>query len=362
MRALAAVALTALGGCGLPAPSAGGRGPDVVKIASDPSTSPEALAQLYIDRISHEGWMPHLDPSGPREEAMSSTPSGYTFPGPLFGALAANPKTPPDVLYNLVSEGGEIATRALGNPAMQTPEAKAKVAETTEHLKAASDPATPPSQLAELAADIVNRVRAKVAANPTTAPEVLLKLSADGAPDVRTAAAGNPSTTPEALGNLAGDAIEPVRRKAGRNEKTPPDALVFLAPDNSSDVRAAVACNPSTPVSTLTILSGDHTSGSNLYIRGCVGINPSAPAAMRTAVKVWEDWYKNGHGTPEPSTPGAAGRDNIGSAGTQRSGSPAQQQGTNVSTWKAAPPKKCQTVQTSKDGRTGNATWAVQCN
>ena len=115
-----------------------------------------------------------------------------------------------------------------------------------------------------------------IASNPNTPPTILAALAADANCDVRCAVAGNPNTPLASLAALAADADWLVRHRVARNPSPPTANLEALAADADEDVRYVVGGNPSTPPTTLVALAAD----ADRNVRWAVAGNPNTPPAL----------------------------------------------------------------------------------
>jgi hypothetical protein len=304
-------------------------------IAANPGISPELLVRVFIENIDGGYYSAH--------------DGGSYSAGPILTALATNPATPLDILYDLAEENDEVGATALKNPKLQTGEAQARLVQTSMHLQTARDHQTAAPVLFELAADLSVGVRRLVAENPSSPPNAILTLAGDGRDSVRLAVTRNPKVRPEVLRNvlsdLAGDDDTHVREEVARNVATPGRVLAFLSHDGNLDVRGEVASNPSTPVSTLSLLFGSKDED----VIEKVGSNPSSPPDLRAAAKAEVVRFRgaplNGGTGDGPSSPGAGSRAPVGSAGD----------------WKPPPPRTCRPKEISRDRETGKSTWVVDC-
>lgn len=90
----------------------------------------------------------------------------------------------------------------------------------------------------EAQADTDWYAREAAASDPATAPEILTELAQDGDGSIRGAVARNPAAPAEVLAQLARDPISAaVREAVAANPSTPAETLDLLARDESDDVR-----------------------------------------------------------------------------------------------------------------------------
>jgi hypothetical protein len=308
-------------------------------IAANPGISPELLVKVFIENIDGGYYSAH--------------DGGSTGAAPILAALADNPATPLDILYDLAEESDEVGATALKNPKLMTAEAQARLVETSMHLQTARDHHTSPAVLSELASDTSVGVRRLVAENPNSPPGAILTLVGDGRDSVRLAVTRNPKVKPDVLRNvlsdLAGDDDTHVREAVARNPATPGRVLAFLAHDANLDVRGDVASNPSTPVATLSMLFG----GKDESIIEKIGSNPSTPPDLRAAAQAELVRYR--------SAPSNAG---VTAGAGDRASSPetsSQPPTGSAGDWKPPPPRTCHPRETSRDQQTGVSTWVVEC-
>jgi hypothetical protein len=306
-------------------------------IAANPGISPELLVKAFIENIDGGYYSAH--------------DGGDSSAGPILAAIARNPATPVVILYDLAEESDEVGATALKNPKLMSPEAQARLVETSMHLQTARDHHTAPAVLSELAADTSVGVRRLVAENPNSPPTAILRLAGDGRDSVLLAITRNPRVRPEVLGNvlgdLAGDDSTVVREAVAKNHGTPARVLSFLAHDASLEVRSDVAANPSTSPATLSLLFGDKDES----VIEKIATNPSAPPDLRAAVKTELIRFH--------SAPSNAGGASDGASAPQAA-SPAPGGG-SAGEWKPPPPRTCHPRETGRDRATGASTWVVEC-
>jgi hypothetical protein len=304
-------------------------------IAANPGISSELLVMMFIENIDGGYYSAH--------------DGGSYSTGPILAALAANPATPTDILYDLAEESDEVGATALKNPKLMTGEAQARLVETSMHLQTARDHHTSPPVLSELATDSSVGVRRLVAENPNSPPMAILKLAGDGRDSVRLAVTRNPNVNANVLSSvlsdLAGDDSTTVREAVARNRATPGRVLAFLSRDGNIDVRGDVAGNPSTPAATLSILFGDKDEA----IIEKIGSNPSSPSDLRLAAMAELVRY---HAAPlntgpseKTSSPASSSRAPKAAAGE----------------WRPPPPRTCHPREISRDRQTKQSTWVVDC-
>lgn len=304
------------------------------------------IIQRYVDdpsarrRLREEIGLPLEEepasaPQAPRAEALVQYDAEN---GPWQGARreraarAANPDTPPDVLFELSREfPGEVAR----NPVL--PLVTIEIADWLSRLSpqcvkevlrqglvappevliaqicgaseaslreiAAGDPRTAPAALSALASDRSWSMSTALLQNPSLPLETWRRLVSDdeltawaarwpGAPadwlrdvsthrnlGVREAIAAHPGLPADALGPLARDADASVRREIARRRDLPPDLLRALASDADASVRGQVAANPLTPPDLLPVFADDCPTARN----GLLG-NRTTPPLLRERV------------------------------------------------------------------------------
>ena len=142
----------------------------------------------------------------------------------------------------------------------------------------AANPSTPVDLLYQLASTTDQRVPNAVARNPSTPEKLLRQLAKDTFIFVRQGVAENPLTPKDLLCQLATDAFADVRHAAAANPTTPVDRLHQLATDGAPWVRYGVAKNPSSPLDVV------------LHCLPCVGVDSDARVdAIQTAFAVHQD-------------------------------------------------------------------------
>ena len=304
-------------------------------IAANPGISPELLVTIFIENIDGGYYSAH--------------DGGSHSAAPILAALAANPATPIDILYDLAEESDEVGATALENPKLMTGEARARLVETSIHLQTARDHQTSPLVLSELAADSSVGVRRLVAENPNSPQLALLKLAADGRDSVRLAVTRNPNVNAavlsSVLSDLAGDDNTTVREAVARNHATPGRVLAFLARDGNIDVRGNVAGNPSTPPATLSMLFADKEE----IIIERIGSNPSTPSDLRVAALAELVRY---HAAPSNARVGEK---------TSPVESSSRAPKASAGEWRPPPPPTCRPREISRDRETKQSTWVVDC-
>ena len=304
-------------------------------IAANPGISPELLVTMFIENIDGGYYSAH--------------DGGSHSTGPILAALATNPATPIDILYDLAEESDEVGATALKNPKLRTGEARARLVETSMHMQTARDHHTSPRVLAELATDSSVGVRRLVAENPNSPPMAIVKLAGDGRDSVRLAVTRNPNVSAavlsSVLSDLAGDDSTTVRQAVARDRATPGRVLAFLSRDGNIDVRGDVASNPSTPAATLSMLFGDKDED----IIEKIGFNPSTPSDLRAAAKAEVIRYRaaplNAGAGEKIGPPAPSSRAPKAAAGE----------------WRPPPPRTCHPREISRDRETKQSTWVVDC-
>ena len=166
---------------------------------------------------------------------------------PLQRALAANPRTPAELLVELAaSRSLDIARCALHNPAYPAPANHTEPARRWRATHCAS-----PSELDQLATDKAGAVRTLVAENPATPPAILPQLSTDPLGAVRAATAAHPATPVATLTQLAQDADTLVVRAVAGHLAASPALVGELARHANKFVRRAALANPHLPAALL---------------------------------------------------------------------------------------------------------------
>ena len=175
-------------------------------------------------------------------------------------------------------------------------------------LRTASDPATKPAVLRDLAATKDKTVLDMVASHPNTpaktllamstnpwsgdcvkwrtaqnkkaSPWLLQRLSKHHSPVLRAVAATHPNMAQRSLERLAGDTDALVRAMAARHPETPAPMLGGLAEDPDTQVRANTAAHPSCPPDALKRLLGDRLGA----VRAAAVSNPLTPPHKAAAM------------------------------------------------------------------------------
>lgn len=271
----------------------------------DPNVSGADLEQLAAAETPEKVRLLALEhPNLPAHviEELAHTPNHH-----VRQALAKNPSTPSDVLYEYVKEGWAISVDAAQNPNLSaidtqramrthnpkvvhglalnpnTPGAVLGVwADTGDEVTVrgvAANPQTPSHVLAALSHSEDSHVVVAVAKNPSTPPEVLDRLGKEDVEGlgIRTYVASNPNVTAETLREVmfAGPrealtnpkmTAEMARELAERaqiwslpSQIGKPGVLAAFADHPVKEVREGVAANQHAPVEVLQELATDET-------------------------------------------------------------------------------------------------------
>lgn len=201
-------------------------------VAANPSTSPETLRMM----AEHP-----LQARDPNEDWK------------VLSVVAANPRTPGDVLEALASNdsSGRVYGPALSNPNMPVETLRSFATDEWFGYRqdVARNPSAPEDLLDELANDeyydaSAYPVREAVAANPAVSMTTLTTLLRDGGESVRLTAASNPALPVEAIEQLA--------------------SMEYWASKGRTEVDESIAMglvsNPGTPSHVLAQLSGHSSS------------------------------------------------------------------------------------------------------
>lgn len=122
------------------------------------------------------------------------------------------------------------------------------------------NPRTPSDVLKEMVNNKDEYILYSIAKNKNTPIEALEILMDKKIRYIRYYVAMNPNASIDMLKDLSNDISWDVRRHVAANLKTPVKILSKLANDKNSDVRSAVAGNPNTPQELLSKLSDDKIS------------------------------------------------------------------------------------------------------
>ena len=199
----------------------------------------------------------------------------------IRGSVARNPCTPPEALLDLASNGPELTglleevARNANTPAAAFARlSKLPVASVVEIV--AKNPKTPPEVLADLVGRRGwSRLFKNVAHNPSTPAETLLVLSRDEDNDVRAGVASNPNVPVEALAELLDDVSLFVRQRASSNPAVGLEQLEALAASPDAYLREGVARNPKVSQALLDRLVVDNVPGV-----ACAAARHSAPSTL----------------------------------------------------------------------------------
>lgn len=198
-----------------------------------------------------------------------------------------------------------------------------------QRKQAAADPATPPDQLARLAADGNLHVRRVAAQNPSTPADTLDLLQRAGStPDLagltrpdgtldadalagvarlgewgRRLAARHPHTSRQTLGELSCDPIESIRRAVAENPAADARALTPLCADRSAAVRQAAMQHNHAPRDVIDRLNATRDkqhiepdvlqtlAAAGPWARQLVAAHPSCPADLLRELAYGDDWH-----------------------------------------------------------------------
>ncbi|HBU42899.1 MAG: hypothetical protein CMH37_14390 [Microbacterium sp.] len=204
-------------------------------VASAPGTKEAILEQLANDSAEGVAGVARArlakDSAEIRRLAQEEDPV-------LLEAIARNPRTPPELMPELVLAILDTAGEDL----------------LRDYAKEAS---TPADVLRRLAEHTSASVRFAVASRSATPSDVLKILALDSAPNIRAAAARIQGMPVSSLVNLVADADNAVRKAVAGNVSMPPELLMRLAVDDVADVVAAVAANASATGPVLTKIVND---------------------------------------------------------------------------------------------------------
>lgn len=231
-----------------------------MRLARDPTTSPEVLDQLGRT---------------------------YNF-GPLWHevrlAIAANPSVRPATLDWMSGGDGSVSWMVHDRVCEEVARASACSAQTLRRLSGsrswrvraavAGNVHTPTDVLETLVRDRPIAVRKVVAANPAASEKCLRYLADAPREDIVCTAAQNPSLPTEVLLTFSRDRRVAVQRAAMRNPSMPLRALEIVAKGEGFDIgaRCEAVANPSmTSVEVLRAFSQDQ------HFMSSVAVNPSTP-------------------------------------------------------------------------------------
>lgn len=215
----------------------------------------------------------------------------------VLGALASNPKTPINLIEELVAVSLKKKAKKKWVPSDRDLElGLARNANTpseylltlSQHsdiwtaIEVASNPNLPISTIEVLSKHKDERVRSSVASNPC-APWALLEFLSKDEVEIREKVANNPNTRIDVLEKLAKDEYCEVRAGVASNPSTPDALLETLREDSESFVRLALARNPNTSKEILLKLSKGDDSENHFVIRAVLD-HPNTPEAIRDAL------------------------------------------------------------------------------
>ena len=235
-------------------------------VAGNPSTSPETLSYLFSS-----------------SKEVESNQKYIYF---LYKTIAANPKTPPDVLDSISTDAidhRDVCSLVAGNPgtSQETLRRLSKFKGSIQ-IAVSGNTNTPPDVLVELAKVGYHAVTDKALSNTSFPSKELEELSNSDNPVILYGVVNNPKLSSHAIRSIySRDIGGDVFSAMSGNTNTPPDVLDALSKDGEFVVN--VAGNPSTPAETLIRLNDDMS----LDVKANLAGNPSTP------IEILEDMMKS---------------------------------------------------------------------
>jgi hypothetical protein len=198
------------------------------------------------------------DVGGSDRHRRSSTAADHATGGSVDArlALAQNPATPPTNLFQLASDPSALVRKAV-----------------------AARPDAPAEALRPLARDRDRQVREAVARNPSTSVGNLLRLVADADRWVRWAVAGNPACDESVRRAMSRTPDKELRGLLAETRTLEPDLAATLVGDASPEVRERLATHTHDPV-VITALMADRT----VRVRKGVARNVRTTAEQRSTL------------------------------------------------------------------------------
>lgn len=237
-------------------------------VAANPRTSTATLDRLAADPDDpvRSAVARHAN-TGPEtlRHLATSPAAGRQHVDPYVRqSVAANPRTPADVLARWERSDGFTMPQVAKNPSTP-PDVLARMATDTStgnqtRAMVASNPTAPREVLARLAREEDRWVREHAATNPALGDTDLDRLAGDHDAKVRRSAATNPALSAPATARLQVDPDPFVRTTLAKNSNLAPATLQALSTDGWHAVRAAVATHPATTVALLRLLADDEAS------------------------------------------------------------------------------------------------------
>lgn len=247
---------------------------------------------------------PHV--AAAREQSLRATHAdalarlGEHAARPVRAAVAENPSTPPDVLFQLSRDFPDEVARNPVLPllAIEVPDWLSRLSsgcvrevirqgliappeallvqlsvasEDSLRRIAAADPRTPPSALASLAGDSSRSVPSELLGNPSLPLETWRRLMSD--PGLFHEGARYPHAPADWLRRMAAREERWVRATVAAHRNLPADVLAQLAQDPDWSVRREIARRKDLPVHLVRALAGD----AEVYVRGEIAGNSIAP-------------------------------------------------------------------------------------
>lgn len=162
----------------------------------------------------------------------------------IGGALLNNPKTPRDIIDDMLST--PFYARGYANSG-KLPERLQDIAEYFQRDAG---------------------IRSSIAQNPNTPQDVLEDYLQNGSKGLQRYVALNPGLSREIIEKLAHSPDDHMRYAISLNPSISPELLTELSLDENDEVRSGVAMNPNTPIDTLFRLTEDDSAGVRVTARG----------------------------------------------------------------------------------------------
>ena len=182
-----------------------------------------------------------------------------TKSGNLDGAIADNPKTPPDILYDMAVEGGvesiDLIASIAANPNTPVDVLIGFSKQKNLPYKVLSSLGNNPSTPLDVLYDIADIEFSAVASNPNTPLDVLLDGIDHGTTRDISSVIDNPRVTDEILLDMCRNGKAKVRVLIADSERLTPEMCLSLSKDKDKKVRENLALNPECSPEVMMILA-----------------------------------------------------------------------------------------------------------
>ncbi|MGK7923525.1 MAG: hypothetical protein AB4080_26360 [Trichodesmium sp.] len=254
-------------------------------IARNPKTPPEILTEL----MTKGGRIRQVISTNPNTPTRALAELAQDSNKTIRAEVAKNPGTPLEILLQLATKPLEnsksgtstIWEKVLNNPSLPPLERYRLLVEKEElqeTVKAQEFMSKRPQSLAEVLKSNNIKALQNIARSLQTPINILEQLAEHPDEYVRSALLDNQNLPRATLRELARDSSDSIRRSLGHkhSKHTPVEILEMLADDRSEGVRAVVAENPQTSVETLVKLANDSSN----YVKQKLVSNRNTPVEI----------------------------------------------------------------------------------